>query len=170
MSRMLGITALLCRLPVMGTHWSWMGWSRLDLPCSLIACPPRTWETYNQGSSNILVIISQSEQYIQSCPPSKYWHLGGYSAVRLLLHGWAWPTCLASPTPCVVVRQEQPVLSGTHCSSFAHRQMSIVFCLQRFPMKIENCHMTPGAATRTPEAATLATLVLPINWRVTRVA
>ena len=28
---------------------------------------------------------------------------------------------------------------------------------------------TPEAAERTPEASTLATLVLPINWRVTRV-
>ena len=46
--------------------------------------------------------------------------------------------CLASRTPRVVVRQMQPVLSGTHCSSFVHRQMSVVFCLQRFPMKIEN--------------------------------
>ena len=33
----------------------------------------------------------------------------------------------------------------------------------------ELSHTTPEAATRTPEAATLATLVLPINWRVTRV-
>ena len=33
----------------------------------------------------------------------------------------------------------------------------------------ELSHTTPGAAERTPEAATLATLVLPINWRVTRV-
>ena len=49
--------------------------------------------------------------------------------------------CLASRTPRVVVRQKQPVLSGTHCSSFVHRQMSVVFCLQRFPMKIENCHI-----------------------------
>ena len=40
-----------------------------------------------------------------------------------------------------IVRQEQPVLSGTHWSSFAHRQMSVVLCLRRFPMKIENCHI-----------------------------
>ena len=33
----------------------------------------------------------------------------------------------------------------------------------------ELSHTTPEAAKRTPEAATLATLVLPINWRVTRV-
>ena len=49
--------------------------------------------------------------------------------------------CLASRTPRVIVRQEQPVLSGTHWSSFAHRQMSVVLCLRRFPMKIENCHI-----------------------------
>ena len=49
--------------------------------------------------------------------------------------------CPASRTPRVVVRQEQPVLSGTHCSSFARRQMSVVFCLQRLPMKLENCHI-----------------------------
>ena len=46
--------------------------------------------------------------------------------------------CLASWTPRVVVRQEQPVSSGTHWSSFAHRQMSVVLCLQRFPIKIKN--------------------------------
>ena len=33
----------------------------------------------------------------------------------------------------------------------------------------ELSYTTPEAATRTPEAATLATLVLPIPWRVTRV-
>ena len=49
--------------------------------------------------------------------------------------------CLASRTPRVIARQEQPVLSGTHWSSFAHRQMSVVLCLRRFPMKIENCHI-----------------------------
>ena len=49
--------------------------------------------------------------------------------------------CLASRTLPVIVRQEQPVLSGTHWSSFAHRQMSVVLCLRRFPMKIENCHI-----------------------------
>ena len=49
--------------------------------------------------------------------------------------------CLASRTLRVIVRQEQPVLSGTHWSSFAHRQMSVVLCLRRFPMKIENCHI-----------------------------
>ena len=49
--------------------------------------------------------------------------------------------CLASRTIRVIVRQEQPVLSGTHWSSFAHRQMSVVLCLRRFPMKIENCHI-----------------------------
>ena len=47
--------------------------------------------------------------------------------------------CLASRTLRVFVRQEQPVLSGTHWSSFA--QMSVVLCLRRFPMKIENCHI-----------------------------
>ena len=51
--------------------------------------------------------------------------------------------CLASPTPRIVVGQGQPVLSATHCSSFAHCHMSVVvlflfcFCLQRFPMTIE---------------------------------
>ena len=49
--------------------------------------------------------------------------------------------CLASRMLRVIVRQEQPVLSGTHWSSFAHRQMSVVLCLRRFPMKIENCHI-----------------------------
>ena len=49
--------------------------------------------------------------------------------------------CLAGRTLRVIVRQEQPVLSGTHWSSFAHRQMSVVLCLRRFPMKIENCHI-----------------------------
>ena len=49
--------------------------------------------------------------------------------------------CLASRMLRVIVRQKQPVLSGTHCSSFAHRQMSAVLCLRRFPMKIENCHI-----------------------------
>ena len=49
--------------------------------------------------------------------------------------------CLANRTLRVIVRQEQPVLSGTHWSSFAHRQMSVVLCLRRFPMKIENCHI-----------------------------
>ena len=44
--------------------------------------------------------------------------------------------CLASRTPRVIARQEQPVLSGTHWSSFAHRQMSVVLCLRRFPMRI----------------------------------
>ena len=34
----------------------------------------------------------------------------------------------------------------------------------------ELSHTTPNATTMTPEAATLATLVLPINWRVSRVA
>ena len=48
---------------------------------------------------------------------------------------------LQAETLCVVVRQEQPVLSGTHWSSLAHRQMSVVLCLRRFPMKIENCHI-----------------------------
>ena len=33
----------------------------------------------------------------------------------------------------------------------------------------ELSHTTPEAAKSTPEAATLATRVLPINWRVTRV-
>ena len=62
--------------------------------------------------------------------------------------------CLASRTPRVVVRQKQPVLSGTHCSSFVHRQMSVVFCSQRFPMKIENYHIrhqrTPQGHQRPP--------------------
>ena len=49
--------------------------------------------------------------------------------------------CLASRTLRVIVRQEQPVLSVTHWSSFAHRQMSVVLCLRRFPMEIENCHI-----------------------------
>ena len=49
--------------------------------------------------------------------------------------------CLASRTLRVVVWQEQPVLSGTHWSSFAHRQMSVVLCLRRFAMKIENWHI-----------------------------
>ena len=49
--------------------------------------------------------------------------------------------CLASRTLRVIVRQEQPVLSGTHWSSFAHRQMSVVLCLRRFPIKIESCHI-----------------------------
>ena len=49
--------------------------------------------------------------------------------------------CLARRTLRVIVRQEQPVLSGTHWSSFARRQMSVVLCLRRFPMKIENCHI-----------------------------
>ena len=43
--------------------------------------------------------------------------------------------CLASRTLRVIVRQEQPVLSGTHWSLFVHRQMSVVLCLRRFPMK-----------------------------------
>ena len=49
--------------------------------------------------------------------------------------------CLASRTLRVIVRQVQPVLSGTHWSSFAHRQISVVLCLRRFPMKRENCHI-----------------------------
>ena len=49
--------------------------------------------------------------------------------------------CLASRILRVIVRQKQPVLSGTHWSSFAHRQISVVLCLRRFPMKIENCHI-----------------------------
>ena len=49
--------------------------------------------------------------------------------------------CLAGRTLRVIVRQEQPVLSGTHWSSFAYRQTSVVLCLRRFPMKIENCHI-----------------------------
>ena len=59
------------------------------------------------------------------------------------------------------------VLSGKYWSSLMHLQMSIVLCLQRFPMKIENCHnMAPEAATRTPEAGTLAALLLPEIWEV----
>ena len=60
---------------------------------------------------------------------------------ELDLHAQHQQHCLASRTPRVVVRQEQPVLSGTHWSSFAHCQMSVVLCLKRFPMKIENCHI-----------------------------
>ena len=59
--------------------------------------------------------------------------------------------CLASRTLRVIVRQEQPVLSGTHWSSFAHRQRSVVLCLWCFPMKIENClirHQRPPKDTR----------------------
>ena len=62
--------------------------------------------------------------------------------------------CLASRTLRVTVQQEQPVLSGTHWSSLAHRQMSVVLCLRRFPMKIENCHIRhqrpPKVHQRTP--------------------
>ena len=56
--------------------------------------------------------------------------------------------CLASRTLRVVVRQEQPVLSGTHWSSFAHRQMSVVLCLWRFAMKIEKWHIRTAYDTR----------------------
>ena len=49
--------------------------------------------------------------------------------------------CLASRTHRVVVWQEQPVLTGPHWSSFANRQMSVVLCLRRFAMKIENWHI-----------------------------
>ena len=62
--------------------------------------------------------------------------------------------CLASRTLRVTVQQEQPVLSGTHWSSLARRQMSVVLCLRRFPMKIENCHIRhqrpPKVHQRTP--------------------
>ena len=79
--------------------------------------------------------------------------------------------CLASRTHRVVFQQEQPFLSGTHWSSFAHHQMSVVFMLTAISNEnTELSHTTSEAATGTPEAATLATLVLPINWRVTRVA
>ena len=70
-------------------------------------------------------------------------------------------SCLTSRTPRIVVRQEQPVLSGTHCSSFAHRQMSVVFLLTATSNENrELSHTIPEAATRTPEVATLVTLVL----------
>ena len=62
--------------------------------------------------------------------------------------------CLASRTLRVTVQQEQPVLSGTHWSSLTRRQMSVVLCLRRFPMKIENCHIRhqrpPKVHQRTP--------------------
>ena len=51
--------------------------------------------------------------------------------------------CLASRMPRVVVGQEQLVFSGTLWSSFAHRQMSVILCFQRVPMKIENFHIRP---------------------------
>ena len=70
-------------------------------------------------------------------------------------------------TSRVVVRQEQPGLSRIYWSLLVQCQMSVVLCLQRFPIKHrELSHMTAEAATRTAEAATLATFLLPQIWGV----
>ena len=72
------------------------------------------------------------------------WQYPSCNTGALARHAQHQQLCLASRTPRVVVRQEQPVLSGTHWSSFAHRQMSVVLCLQRFHFIhiLPNCTLT----------------------------
>ena len=82
--------------------------------------------------------------FVAACNRSIYEVIQQYDSCNtgeLDRHAQHQQPCLASRTPRVIARQEQPVLSGTHWSSFAHRQMSVVLCLRRFPMKIENCHI-----------------------------
>ena len=92
-------------------------------------------------SSVGLVGTLQDCQYAQCPLPEVIRQYDSCNTGELDRHAQHQQPCLASRTLRVIVRQEQPVLSGTHWSSFAHRQMSVVLCLRRFPMKIENCHI-----------------------------
>ena len=90
----------------------------------------------------------------------------GYSAVRLVYHGWAWPTCATSTTlPC---RPNASCYRPTRATCFIRDTLVFV----RVPSDVssfvltaisnenrELSHTTPEAAKSTPEAATLATLV-----------
>ena len=91
-------------------------------------------------SYNLIYLVDQPE-CLDTRNKEGIWQYDSCNTGELDRHAQHQQPCLASRTPRVVVRQKQPVLSGTHCSSFVHRQMSVVFCLQRFPMKIENCHI-----------------------------
>ena len=86
-----------------------------------------------------------------------------YSAVRLVRHGWAWPTssnqqsCLVNRTPRLIVRQEQPGLSQTPSDV----NIFVLTAISNENRKLS--HMTPDTVTRTPEVATLAILLLSVN-------
>ena len=96
-----------------------------------------------------------------------------YSAVGLLWHGWAWPTCATSTTlPC---KPNASCCCPTKATMFIRD--TLVFArapsdVRRFVLTAicnedrDLSHTTPEAVTRTPEAASLATLVLPEIWGV----
>ena len=74
---------------------------------------------------------------------------------------------LASWTPRVVVRQNNLFYQGHTTLRSAPSDVSRFLLTVISNENRELPHTTPEAATRTPEAAMPATLVLPINWRVT---
>ena len=100
-------------------------------------------------------------------------HLRAYSAVGLLWHGWAWPTCTTSTTlPC---KSNASWCCPTKATWFIRD--TLVFArapsnVRRFVLTAicnengELWHTTPEPATRITEAATPATLLLPEIWRV----
>ena len=96
-----------------------------------------------------------------------------HSAVGLLWHGWAWPTCATSATlPCKpnasCYRPKKATWFIRDTLVFARAPSDVSrFVLTAISNKNrELSHTTPEAATRTPEAATPATLLLPEIWGV----
>ena len=108
-----------------------------------------------------------AELSVHSCStrwvkPGTLW---GYSAVQLVWHGWAWPTC-ATPTtlPC---KSNASCCCPTRATRFIRDTLVCApsnvssFVLTAFSNEYrELLHTTPETSTWTPEAATPATLVL----------
>ena len=94
-----------------------------------------------------------------------------YSVVGLLWHGWAWQTCATSTTlsckpnasyccPTKAIWFIRDMLFFARAPSNIRHFVLTAICNENRELS----HTTPEATTRTPEAATLATRLLPGIW------